>query len=55
MMKALRFRFMVAALCVLFVTVVAQSRAADASPSRPRVATSLAGAAVASFLPTTST
>jgi Spy/CpxP family protein refolding chaperone len=35
MMKALRFRFLVAALCVLFVTVVAQSRAADASPAPP--------------------
>jgi len=35
MMKALRFRFMVAALCVLLVTVVAQSRAADASPTPP--------------------
>jgi Spy/CpxP family protein refolding chaperone len=35
MMKALRFRFMVAALCVLFVTAVAQSRAADASPAPP--------------------
>ena len=35
MMKALRFRFLVAALCVLFVTAVAQSRAADASPAPP--------------------
>jgi hypothetical protein len=35
MMKALRFRFMVAALCVLLVTMVAQSRAADASPAPP--------------------
>jgi protein CpxP len=35
MMKALRFRFLVAALCVLLVTMVAQSRAADASPAPP--------------------
>jgi len=35
MMKALRFRFLVAALCVLLVTIVAQSRAADASPAPP--------------------
>ncbi len=35
MMKALRFRFMIAALCVLFVTVVVKSQAADASPAPP--------------------
>jgi Spy/CpxP family protein refolding chaperone len=35
MMKALRFRFMIAALCVLFVTVAVKSQAADASPAPP--------------------
>ncbi|MGA9981038.1 MAG: Spy/CpxP family protein refolding chaperone [Candidatus Sulfotelmatobacter sp.] len=34
-MKALRFRLMVAALCVLFVTVAARSQAADAAPAPP--------------------
>jgi Spy/CpxP family protein refolding chaperone len=34
-MKSLRFRFMVAALCVLFATVVAKSQAADTPPSPP--------------------
>ncbi|MFZ0956338.1 MAG: Spy/CpxP family protein refolding chaperone [Candidatus Sulfotelmatobacter sp.] len=35
MMKAPRFRFLVAALCVLFVTVAARSQADDAAPAPP--------------------